>query len=124
MSEIHIPDEQWSKIYEFVKTCPGSYAGQEAACRKFVEAVLWITRSGAQWRLLPKEYGRWNSVYKRFARRCDNGVRVRMHQHFADNPDMEHLLINSTIVRAHPSATGALKKTVDQANAKPSEIFV
>lgn len=38
-----------------------------------------------------------------------------MHQHFADDPDMEHLILDSTIVRAHPCAAGALKKDGGQA---------
>ncbi len=36
----------------------------------------------------------------------------QMHQYFTDNPDMEHVIIDSTIVRAHPSAAGASKKRV------------
>jgi transposase len=33
-----------------------------------------------------------------------------MHQHFVDDPDMKHLLVDSTVIRAHPCAAGALKK--------------
>ena len=47
---------------------PNAYVGQEQECRRFLSAVLWMARSGAQWRLLPKEYGYWNTFYRRFAR--------------------------------------------------------
>jgi transposase len=115
MSTVSLPNDHWSKIVEFLRSCPDVYVGQEAKCRRFIEGVLWIARSGAQWRLLPEKYGNWNSVYKRFARWCDKGIWDRMHQRFANDPDMEYLILDSTVVRAHPCAAGALKKT----EAKP-----
>jgi transposase len=112
MSTVELREDQWPKILEFLRSCPDLYVGQEDDCRRFVEAILWMARSGAAWRLLPEHYGQWNSVYKRFARWCEKGVWERMQQHFVQDPDMEHVIIDSTVVRAHPCAAGASKKKV------------
>jgi len=109
-----LPDEQWEKIYQFLQGHPNVYVGDADETRRFVEGVLWVTRSGAQWRLLPAIYGNWNTLYKRFARWCDKGIFTQMHRHFADDLDMESLILDSTIIRAHPCAAGALKKTAAQ----------
>ncbi len=112
MRTVKLTNDQWQKILPFLRSHPNLYVGQESECRKFLEAVLWVTRSGAQWRLLPREYGRWNTVYKRFVRWCEQGIFEQLHQSFADDADMEHLLIDSTIIRAHPCAAGAPKKSM------------
>lgn len=110
MSRLQLSTSQWTAILQFLRGRTNLYVGREEECRRFIEAVLWVDRSGAQWRLLPAEYGNWNSVYKRFARWADRGIWELMHQHFADDPDMEYLIIDSTVVRAHPCAAGAPPK--------------
>ena len=111
MTDVRLTNDQWTKIRDFLRQDPNTYIGKdEQACRRFVEAVKWMSRSGAQWRLLPAEYGNWNSVYKRFVRWCKAGVWERMLAHFATDPDMENGMIDSTIVRAHPCAADAQKK--------------
>jgi transposase len=110
MSNTTLRDDQLEKILVFLTNHPRTYVGDQAECRLFVEAVFWILRSGAQWRMLPEKYGHWNTVYKRFARWCDHEVWEDMHQHFVDDPDIENLMVDSTVLRAHPCAAGASKK--------------
>lgn len=110
MTRHRLDDSNWSKIYACLKITPGIYAGNEDTCRIFVDAVHWIMRTGAQWRDLSSEFGKWNTVFKRFARWSDKGIWDKLHQYFIEEPDMEWLLIDSTVVRAHPCAAGAPKK--------------
>lgn len=81
--------------------------GEEWKCRRFLNGVLWIARTGSQWRELPKRYGKWNTVYKRFARWDEAGVWLDMFLYFADDPDMDCLMLDSTVIRAHACAAGA-----------------
>ena len=112
----NVRNDQWQKIRAFLEHCPKVYLGTEVNSRRFIEAVLWINRTGAPWRDLPPHYGNWNSIYKRFARWCDQGIWGHMLAHFADDPDMEHLILDSTVVRAHPCAAGAATKNGGQAD--------
>src|SRR5256714_12344390 len=110
MLPVTLSDEQWQRMLPLLSAHPNVYVGQEHECRRFLSAVLWIARSGAQWRLLPREYGYWNTIYRRFARWTEQGIFHQLHQALAGDADMEHLLIDSTIIRAHPCAAGAPKK--------------
>ena len=124
MLPLKLPDAQWQRIYALLQTLPGLYVGNETKVRTFIEAVLWVTRSGAQWRLVPTAYGPWNSIYKRFARWCEQGVWERLFQQVAATPDLEWLVLDSTTIRAHPCAAGAQKKTVAKRRKRSAAVRV
>ena len=80
MSPTRLTLEQWSKILNFLKEETNVYVKSDQECRRFIEAVLRMSRSGAAWRMLPTEYGKWYSVYRRFARWNEQGIWEKMHQ--------------------------------------------
>ena len=121
MNKVRLKDSEWAKIQAYLRTREDVKIGNVRGCRRFIEGVLWVLRSGAQWRLLPKEYGKWNSVYRRFARWCENGIWEAMLTHLAADADLESVLVDATIVRVHPCAAGAQKKTVERMR-KPSDV--
>jgi putative transposase len=75
----------------------------------FVDADLWIARTGAPWRDLPDDFGNWNGVFQRFRRWAKKGVWDLIFNALRDGPDFEYLMLDATIVRAHQHAAGAKK---------------
>ena len=110
-----ISDEIWEELEAAVQAAKHSQAGApgELSDREFLEAVLYLNRTGNPWRDLPRELGYWHAVYMRFRRWEARGVWRRLWKnlqagHFAQ---ARGLLLDSTTVRAHPHAAGAPKKT-------------
>ena len=85
-------------------TDPGRSGGDN---RCFVEAVLWIVRTGSPWRDLPAFFGKWNTVFKRYRDWVKAGVVVRLFEACSDIPDMEYAMVDATIVKVHRHGQGA-----------------
>ena len=97
-----IEESQWKRIYEYLQAFTEIYVCNEEACRQFVEAAFWMARSGSQWRLLPPEFVHWNTIYRRFSDWAKQGICCKMLYYFAQEPDMEYILVDSTILRLPP----------------------
>ena len=118
MAEPFFSAAQFDRVYALLQGERKIHTKQREAIRRFLEAVFWMSRGGAQWRFLPAAYGGWNSVYKRFARWDDLGVWTRLFHAVADDPDMQSVLIDATVIRAHACASGAPKKTAGSRNRR------
>jgi transposase len=103
-----IKDEDWERIKGLLPGQRGGHGRPAEDNRKFINAVLWIAKTGAPWRDLPEHLGNWNSVWRRFDRWARKGVWQRLFEVLKD-PDLEWLIIDSTLIRAHPHAAGARK---------------
>src|ERR1700728_326485 len=106
-----ITDGKWDRIKDLLpgkKSDPGVTALDN---RLFIDAVLWIAKTGAPWRDLPERFGNFNSVWRRFDRWSRKGVWERVFRELQDD-DLEWLLLDSTVIRAHQHAAGAKKGVV------------
>jgi transposase len=102
-----LKDEQWERIAPLLPGKAGDPGRSGTDNRLFLEAVLWMVRTGAPWRDLPDLFGAWNSVFRRFRRWAQAGVFERLFQILSGDPDFEYALIDGTIIRVHQHGTGA-----------------
>jgi transposase len=109
MRRHEISDEQWEKVKDLLPGKPDDPGRTAQDNRSFLNAVLWIAKTGAPWGDLPERFGSWNSVFQRFNRWAQRGVWARLWEAWKD-PDLECLMLDSTVIRAHQHAAGALKK--------------
>ena len=103
----HLREDQWNRISSAFPGEEGSVGRPVSDNRKFVEGVIWIGKNGGKWRCLPEEYGKWGSVHKRFKRWSDKGVWQMIFNTLVEDADMEWVMIDTTIIRAHQHSFGA-----------------
>lgn len=107
MTRMVLSDAQWALMEPHClgkKSDPGRTGGD---ARLFMEAVLWIARTGAPWRDLPEVFGNWNTVFKRFRHWVKRDVFKRIFDAVAKDPDMQYAMVDGTIVKVHRHGQGA-----------------
>ncbi len=110
---VGVSDEEWALIGPLLPPEQGRGCRPAGDNRRYFEGMMWMARSGAQWRLLPDEYGKWNSVFRRYRRWVETGVFDALLETLAEMVarDTSADMIDSTVVRAHHCAVG-LKKGI------------
>ena len=104
-----LKDHQWKRIEHL-------FSGKVSDCgvtakdnRLFLEAILWIARTGAPWRDLPDDFGKANSVFQRYNRWCKKDKWRAIFDALSIDADFEYIMVDGSIVRVHQH--GAPKKT-------------
>src|SRR5262245_30016265 len=101
-----ISESDWGRIKHLLPGQPGQHGGVAEDNRRFLNAVLWVARTGAAWRDLPERLGDWNSQWRRFDRWAKAGRFAALAAVLRD-PDLDVLILDSTAARAHPRAAGS-----------------
>lgn len=104
-----LTDAQWNAIQDLIPGKQGDPGRTGQDNRLFVNAVIYVARTGIPWMDLPERYGNWNSVWRRFRRWSARGVWEKLLS-VLGTPELEELQLDSTTIKAHPVASGSRRK--------------
>lgn len=113
-----LSDAAWEALAPHMAGKAADVGRTGADNRLFLNAVFWVARHGCAWRALPARFGKHDTVRKRSRRWAQKGVWKRLFQ-AVQRPDLDWVLLDSTIVRAHALAATSRKKTARA--TKPSD---
>ena len=113
-----ISDRVWELLEPHLPGRQGSSGRNARDNRQFINAVIWILRTGAPWRDLPPEYGDWKNTNRRFCRWRDKGIWEKLFKLFVQDPDFEWLMIDASYIKVHPHAAGAVGGNQDMGRTK------
>jgi len=103
-------DDQWERIVDFIPGGRKGKRGPRSQNRLFIDALMWMARSGARWNDLPSRFGKPDAVKRRYYRWIEKGVLDRIFSALTADADLDWLMLDSTIVRAHQHAAGARRE--------------
>ena len=114
-----LTDAQWAKVEPLLpgkRSDPGRTAADN---RLFVNAVVFVLKTGIPWADLPARFGKHDTVRKRFDRWCAGGVWQTIARATGD-PDLEEVQLDSTTVKAHPVASTGRRRGRDEKKRTPT----
>jgi len=102
-------EDDWTVALEVFRASLPRRGDKGRDDRLFLEALHYFAVHNITWRALPVQFGKWNSVWKRFDRLSKTGTFDLFFEHLASLSSSADLvqMFDSTIVRAHVSAAGA-----------------
>jgi transposase len=123
--ELHrhdMSDTIWNMIETHLPGRRGKWGGVAKDNRRFINAVLWILRTGAPWRDLPPEYGDWKNTHRRFCRWRDKGIWEKILEIVCREPDYIWVMMDATYIKCHQHAAGARGGNQDMSLSKGGSI--
>lgn len=107
--KVRLTDKQWQKILPFYKLVQILISDDRMSADNFLKPLCGLREAARNSVLLPADYGNWNTIYKRFARWSAADVFEKLFDFCASDKDLEHLLIDSTIVHTRFGSRRAIK---------------
>jgi len=103
-----LTDKQWEKIKVLLPGKEGDAGRTAEDNRLFVNAVLFVLRTGIPWADLPERFGKSNSIWRRFDRWSTNGVWEQVFKTLGEESlieEMSEVHLDSTTIKAHQVAS-------------------
>jgi putative transposase len=75
-----LTDEQWAKLKPHLTKPPGRGAPRRVNLREILNGLLYLSRTGCQWRMLPHDLPAWETVYYYFSHWRDDGTWERLNR--------------------------------------------
>ena len=105
-----LTNTQWKLIEPLLPGKPSDPGRTGFDNRKTLEGILWIMRTGAPWRDLPADFGKWGTIYQRFRRWDTAGIFDRIFDATNGNLDLRAVQVDGSFVKVHQHAAGAPKE--------------
>jgi transposase len=83
-AEVELTDAEWCRIHPLLPPQQPARGRPRYDHRTVLSGILWVARSGASWRAMPTEYGKWETAYQRYRLWCATGLWQRILETLAE----------------------------------------
>ena len=117
-----LSDRQWKAIEPMLPGRDGLRGRSGRNNRMSLEGILWVMRTGAPWRDLPRKFGNWNTTHHRFRRWARKGVFSKIFDGSKEDVNLQSVMIDGTFAKVHQHGTGAKRGCSPEESARRQAI--